>query len=254
MKRELLEAVEDLSTYGYCLLEGRLPEPQARAMAADFLRLHGDPGLAPYRVGGAGYETLFGMMNHDDRVWDCAFHPDTVAIARHLLGDTCRAVEACCKPNWPGSAGQWPLHVDSAGDFARVPDIPWMINTIWMLSDFTVENGATRVVPMSHRSRLKRPPTDLEADDPMVRGVTGRAGSVMLWHGGLLHGAGPNVSDGDVRVGLNVAYYPRWMNNWVEGGHQPLWPTTYERMPPAFRALVVGKVGEVREEEYEVLP
>ena len=29
--------------------------------------------------------------------------------------------------------------------------------------------------------------------------------------------------------------------------------STYERLPPACRALVVGKVGDVREEEYEVL-
>ena len=103
---------------------------------------------------------------------------------------------------------------------------------------------------MSHRSRLKGPPAALEADDPMVATVTGRAGSVMMWHGGLFHGAGPNTG-ADIRVGLNIAFYPRWMNNWIEGGHQPLWPETYERIPPEFRSLCVGKVGKVREEKYE---
>ena len=251
MNRELLDAAEHLLTWGYCVLQDRLPEEQARAMAARFLELHDDPRFSEYNTDQKPYQTLFGMLNHDDRVWDCAFHPDTVAVARHLLGDRFRVVEAASKPSWPGYSGQWPLHVDSAGDFHRVPDVPWMINSIWMLTDFTVANGATRIVPMSHRSRLKRPPADLEADDPAIRDVTGRSGSVMMWHGGLFHGAGANTG-GDIRVGLNVAYYPRWMNNWVEWGHQPLWAETWERMPEEYRALCVGKFGRGREGQYEL--
>ncbi len=252
MRPELLDAVDHLLTYGYCVLEDRLPSDKARTMAVDFLELHADPAHDQHKIGDTGYETLFGMLNYDDRVWDCAFHPDAVAIARHFLGERCRVVEACCKPCWPGAPGQWPLHADSAGEFAQVPDVPWMVNSIWMLTDFTVENGATRIVPMSHHSRLRRPPADLTSDDPSVKSVTGSAGSVVLWHAGLLHGAGPNASVSDVRVGLNVAYYPRWLNNWIEGGHQPLWPETYARLPDEFQSLVVGKRGTYRADEYEV--
>ena len=248
---ELLEAVDHLQTYGYCLLEDRLPQSETRSMAADFLQLHADPEYDDYKTDVLPYETLFGMLNHDDRVWECAFHPDTLAIARHFLGERCRVVEAASKPSWPGFKGQWPMHVDSAGDFEDVPDVPWMINTIWMLTDFTTQNGATRVVPMSHRSRLKRPPAELEAVDPMIRDITGRSGSVMMWHGGLFHGAGPNTGR-EIRVGLNIAYYPRWMNNWVEGGHQPLWRETYDRMPEEYQAACVGKFGTNREGAYEV--
>ena len=251
MHRELLDAADHLLTYGYCLLEDRLPQSEANSMADDFLRMHMNPEFDEYKSGSLPYETLFGMLNHDDRVWECAFNPDTIAIARHLLGERCRVVEACSKPNWPGFKGQWPMHVDSAGDFKDVPDVPWIINTIWMLTDFTSENGATRVVPMSHRSRLKSPPADIKSDDPMIRDITGRAGSVMMWHGGLFHGAGPNTGN-DIRVGLNIAYYPRWMNNWVEGGHQPLWRETYERMPEEYQAACVGKFGTRREAEYEL--
>ena len=251
MKQDLLDAVDHLQTYGYCLLEDRLPQEQTRAMAEDFLKLHANPDYDEYKANEWPYETLFGMLNHDERTWDCAFHPDTVEIARHLLGPRCRVVEACSKPNWPGYTGQWPLHVDSAGHFKDVPDLPWIINTIWMLTDFTASNGATRIVPMSHRSRMNRPPDDIAVDDPMVKDVIGRSGSVMMWHGGLFHGAGPNTGD-DIRVGLNVAYYPRWMNNWVEGGHRPLWKETYERMPPEYQSLCVGKFGRDREGIYEV--
>lgn len=247
MDDQLKAAITHLDTYGYCLLEDRIPATVTAALAARCLELHADPQYKSLIHGDQYYQTLFGMVNLDDRVWQCAAHPDTVAIARHFLGPNCRVVEACSKPTWPGAPAQ-ALHVDSAGNFNQVPDVPWMINTIWMLTDFTVENGATGVVPMSHRSRLKRPPDHL--DPSLIRPVTGRAGSVMLWHGGAFHIARANTSS-QIRVGLNIAYYPRWFNNWVEGGHQPVWPETFERMPPEMKQLCTGKQGRSRTELYE---
>jgi ectoine hydroxylase-related dioxygenase (phytanoyl-CoA dioxygenase family) len=73
---------------------------------------------------------------------------------------------------------------------------------------------------------------------------------VLLWHGGLVHMARANRS-AMVRVGLNVAYYPRWFNNWMEGGHQPIWPETYRRMPPQMQALCLPRRGRTRAELYE---
>ena len=76
-----------------------------------------------------------------------------------------------------------------------------------MLTDFTIENGCTRVVPMSHRSRRKSPPEGLE-EAGMIQPVEGSAGSVVLWHSGLYHQGGPNTSKDAVRVGLNIACAP----------------------------------------------
>ena len=128
-----------------------------------------------------------------------------------------------------------------------------MINTIWMLSDFTAANGATGVVPFSHRSGLKAPPASLPHDSPQIVPVEGEAGSVLLWHGGTFHQARANTSN-EIRQGLNIAYYPRWFNNWVENGHQPVWPETYARMPEAMRALCPGKLGHSRDGVYEKRP
>ena len=63
-----------------------------------------------------------------------------------------------------------------------------------------------------------------------------------MWHSGLWHQSGPNTATNtdDVGVGPNVAYYPTWMNNWVESGNQPLWPETYGAMPPATQEIMVG--------------
>jgi hypothetical protein len=249
MNDELLAAAEHLERYGYCLLEDRIPAAQAHGMAADFLQLHADPQYAQYISGDEHYQTLFGMLNYDERVWQCAFHADTVALGRHFLGPRCRVVEACSKPCWPGAPAQ-NLHVDSAGNFHQVPDMPWMINSIWMLSDFTVENGATGIVPMSHRSRLKAPPPEIGHDSELIQPVTGRAGSVLLWHAGAFHQVRANTSD-QIRMGLNIAYYPRWLNNWIEGWHQPLWPETYARMSAEMQEMCVKLHGHERDAMYE---
>lgn len=249
MKRELEEAIAHLDTYGYCLLEERIPEELARSMAADFLELHANPRYQDNIVGDRHYQTLFGILNLDERAWICASHPDATAIAGHFLGPNFRVAEGCSKPTWPGAPAQ-SLHVDSTREFIQVPDIPWMINSIWMLTDFTVENGATGVVPMSHRSRLSEPPARIDPDSPLIKPVIGRAGSVMLWHAGLFHQARANTGE-QMRIGLNVAYYPRWFNNWMENNHRPIWPETYERMPPAMQRLCPGRLGHEREECYE---
>lgn len=78
-----------------------------------------------------------------------------------------------------------PLHCDMGG----LPDERgnWVCNTIWMLDDFTLTNGATRCVPGTHKSgRLPDNPTETHADEILV---TGTAGTVVimnahLWHGG----------------------------------------------------------------------
>ena len=82
-----------------------------------------------------------------------------------------------------------PLHIDAGA----IPDERgyWVCNTIWLLDDFTVENGATRCIPGSHHW-AKNPVTELA--DPMATHpdeilVTAPAGSVVvmnahMWHGG----------------------------------------------------------------------
>jgi hypothetical protein len=90
----------------------------------------------------------------------------------------------------PHSGPRQPLHAD----MAALADARgwWVCNTVWMLDDFTADNGALRVVPGSHRfGRL--PPEALAdplAPHPDEILVTGRAGTVVVmnahaWHGGL---------------------------------------------------------------------
>jgi ectoine hydroxylase-related dioxygenase (phytanoyl-CoA dioxygenase family) len=109
---------------------------------------------------------------------------------------------------YPGETAQ-PLHRDElAWDFFPFPeDYDVQCNTIWAMTDFTVENGATRVVPGSQKVFDKQGSDYTEADE--VRAVMPK-GSVFFYTGKVYHSAAPNVSD-MVRQGINITYAVGWV-------------------------------------------
>jgi ectoine hydroxylase-related dioxygenase (phytanoyl-CoA dioxygenase family) len=100
-----------------------------------------------------------------------------------------------------------PIHRDQwAFDFFPFPvGYEVQCNTLWAMTDFTEANGATRLVPDSHRfaDRLSFREKDTEpAEMP--------AGSVLFYTGSLYHGGGANRSDG-TRYGVNITYAVSWL-------------------------------------------
>jgi ectoine hydroxylase-related dioxygenase (phytanoyl-CoA dioxygenase family) len=106
----------------------------------------------------------------------------------------------------PGEPAQQ-IHRDQwAFDFFPFPKgYEVQCNTIWAMTDFTEANGATRVIPGSHRLEDRR---QFEVEDTEPAEMA--AGSCLFYTGALYHGAGANVSD-DVRFGLNVTYAASWL-------------------------------------------
>jgi ectoine hydroxylase-related dioxygenase (phytanoyl-CoA dioxygenase family) len=72
---------------------------------------------------------------------------------------------------------------------------PIMVNTVWMLDDFTSELGATRVVPGSHRMPQGSPPP--ERSLPLEVQAIAPAGSVLIFDGRCWHGGGANRTTRD---------------------------------------------------------
>ena len=100
-----------------------------------------------------------------------------------------------------------PLHRDQwAWDFFPFPQgHEVMVNCMWALSDFTAENGATRVAPGSHCHEGRELPPDAPIE---VAEMT--AGSVCLFTGSCFHGGGANTT-GTTRDGLILAYCASWL-------------------------------------------
>jgi hypothetical protein len=106
----------------------------------------------------------------------------------------------------PGESAQ-KIHRDQwAFDFFPFPKgYEVQCNTIWALTDFTERNGATRLIPGSHRYDDK-----LEFHEADTEPAEMEAGSVLFYTGSLYHGGGANSSDAD-RLGLNLTYAVAWL-------------------------------------------
>jgi ectoine hydroxylase-related dioxygenase (phytanoyl-CoA dioxygenase family) len=112
-----------------------------------------------------------------------------------------------------GDHGIVRLHTDQG----NLPE-PWpyqlATNVAFFLDDFTEENGATLIVPKSHKS-LAVPDPALAPSAPAR--LTGPAGAIAVWDGRLHHATGLNRSANQRRRGVFATYVPpfiRTQENW----------------------------------------
>jgi len=106
----------------------------------------------------------------------------------------------------PGAPRQ-KLHIDTPFP-EPIPPWPAKANSIWMLDDFTKENGATEFIRGTHTLDTK--PTKMDDEDRSVEFAIGDRGSVLFTHGNLWHRAGANSSSA-ARVGLLCSFAASYM-------------------------------------------
>ena len=139
---------------------------------------------------------------------ELVMHPLAVGTARTFLGHATNIQLHLTQAIaiGPGETAQ-PIHRDQwAFDFFPFPaGYQVQCNTIWAMTDFTEENGATRVVVGSNarEDRLSYGPDDTDAAE-MARG------SVLFYSGSVYHGGGANRSAA-TRIGLNITYNVAWL-------------------------------------------
>ncbi len=139
---------------------------------------------------------------------DLVMHPLALGTARLFLGHATNIQLHLTQAIaiGPGETPQ-PIHRDQwAFDFFPFPQgYEVQCNTIWALTDFTEENGATRVVVGSNSQPdgTAYGPDDSDAAE-MARG------SVLFYSGSVYHGGGANRSDA-TRIGLNITYNVAWL-------------------------------------------
>jgi ectoine hydroxylase-related dioxygenase (phytanoyl-CoA dioxygenase family) len=130
----------------------------------------------------------------------------------------------------PGATEQG-LHRDD--DIFRLPHPHpvFEVNVMWAVTDFTAQNGATRVVPDSHLWPSGRTP---EPDSAVPAEM--EAGSALFWLGSTWHGAGANRSQ-NVRIGFYAGYSLGWLRQ-EETMVLALPPETVAPMPEVLQRLI----------------
>ncbi|MFO0996893.1 MAG: phytanoyl-CoA dioxygenase family protein [Alphaproteobacteria bacterium] len=173
--------------------------------------------------------------------------PLVLAVAEGLLLRHCARIQLTYTQAirlGPGETPQ-PLHRDDEVYSLPPPDgVEWALIGMWAASDFTAENGATLVVPGSHRW-----PRDRMATPEEVRKAVMPKGSLLLHLGSVLHAGGANESDGD-RFGLSINYALGWLRQ-TENQILATPPELARSLPPRLQDLlgysvhgrILGEVG-----------
>ncbi len=105
----------------------------------------------------------------------------------------------------PGAREQVLHREENSFTFFPLPRPNIIVASMWAVTDFRADNGATLLVPGSHRW-----PADRKAEPDEILSAEMPAGSVLFWMGGTLHGAGANTSQ-DWRYGVILTYSLGWV-------------------------------------------
>jgi len=134
--------------------------------------------------------------------------PEILERIAHMLGPQFKLSSLNARSANPHSTWVQPLHADM-GAIADEKGY-WVANTVWMLDDFTEENGAIRMIPGSHRwGKLPQNVLpDPQASHPEERLITGPAGTVVVMNAHMWHGGTANRT-AKPRCAMH-AFYARW--------------------------------------------
>ena len=164
----------------------------------------------------------------------CFTDSRVLACISHVLGDF-KLSSLNFRAALPGH-GLQPLHADY-GSPVR-PGEYQVCNSIWLLDDFTADNGATRVVPGSHRfaRRAREALADPAAPHPDEIRLVAPAGTVVVFNSHLWHGGTLNRSD-RARRALH-SYFTRRANGQQLNQKKYIRPETLARLSPAARFIL----------------
>lgn len=205
------EQRKQLDQAGFILLKGVLSPSQLdclRERLEELWQEEGEQaGIENYRE--QNTRRLANLVNKGDIFRLVLRHRVVMDAVEAVIGPDIRLSMLNARDVLPGSGPSQPFHSDA--DHGGKPDDKgyFACTAIWMLDDFTRQNGATRVIPGTHRSG--KLPQEVMSDalalhpDEIV--VEGKAGDVFVFNGHCWHAGGANMSSGARRAIL--AHYLR---------------------------------------------
>lgn len=202
MVRPIAECVAEMAEQGFTVVPGVFSPEQVERMrgAVEEVFAREEGSLEEH---GSNVRFSINLSNKHQVFRDELQNPFVLALMAQLLGDDFVLGSIHTRSTYPGAAKQG-LHRDWMLD-RRIP-FPTHINSMWMLDDFTLENGATRFVPGSH---LWDEAPDGKRIYPGEVSATGKAGDVAVFDSRIYHAGGANQSNAP-RRGLTVFFCRSW--------------------------------------------
>lgn len=214
--------VRELAERGYTIIQDPVAHALTDAVREAILRLA--RFLPDSQSGGAQ-----NMLDRDPVFADAICVPKLLTMVEHLVG---RGAQIAQLSGSVRGKGQYALglHADNSWFPAPFPEWEMMCTACWVTDDFTLEGGATLIMPGTHK--LKRhPPREVRKALPGAEPIIAPKGSLCLWDGSVWHGNYPRSIDGQrvvahmsyVRLGLQTTEnYDHLDEAWFEGKNPAL--------------------------------
>jgi len=196
------DVVTGLEADGHFLVEHLLPPERVAAIRTELLDVLARTPEGRNDFEGFSTRRVYALFAKTRAFDDLAVHPLLLGVLDRVLGHYQLSAPTGIQIG-PGEKAQV-LHRDQQ-IYPLPEDYPDVVlNTMWALDDFTADNGATRLVPGSHRWVGRQP-----AEEETVQAVM-PAGSVLFYLGKLWHGGGANRTS-TPRLGVILEYVAAWL-------------------------------------------
>ena len=171
-------------------------------LTAELLSIEKTRGIAPSENEFEGSATvrIYNLLVHGPLFERVPVHENVLPVVEGVLDEGCLISSLSSTGIGSGETPQ-PIHADDMLIPLSKPHEPVVCNSMWALTDFTEENGATRIIPGSHKWDHS-PEYGKHYDSEPARM---RKGSVLIWHGSLWHGGGANETR-EQRLGVAMNY------------------------------------------------
>lgn len=199
---EVTQHVDRIAADGYTIVEDAIEVDLLDELVAELERLEVDLGIVPARNDFEGAQTvrIYNLLVHGKVFERVPVHRNVLPIVEGVLDAGCLISSLSSIAICEGETPQ-PIHADDQLMPIPKPHPPTVCNSMWALTDFTEENGATRIIPGTHLADASpdygRHYESIAAEMPR--------GSVLVWHGSLWHGGGANTTS-ERRIGLAMNY------------------------------------------------
>jgi ectoine hydroxylase-related dioxygenase (phytanoyl-CoA dioxygenase family) len=202
MSTDVATHVDRIEEVGYTIVEGAIDLHLIDALHDDLLRLEDELGIGPAHNTFEGLHTtrIYNLLAHGTDFEQIPVHPAILPICEGVLDPGLLVSSLSSIAIGPDESSQ-PIHADDQVIPIPKPHPPTVCNTMWALTEFTEENGATRIIPGTHKASES---PDLSRQYDSIPAEMAK-GSVLIWHGSLWHGGGANKTPAR-REGIAMNY------------------------------------------------
>ena len=224
---------ERVKTEGWTVVEDAIAPDLVDELNEDLLRLERSLGIVPADNLFEGTRTtrIYNLLVHGQVYERVPIHPNVLPIVEKVLDPGLLISSLSSIAIGPDESAQM-IHADDQIIGLPKPHPPIICNTMWAITDFTEENGATRLCPGTHLA--DHSPNLLENYDSIPAEMS--KGSVLVWVGSLWHGGGANQTDRR-RVGVAMNYCAGFLRQ-QENQQLGIPVDTVKRFPRRLQELV----------------